>query len=648
MMVSPFVDETAKATTSSKIQNDEISSTKGSSSEDESLEKELNSGDESVSQLLSSEDEVSKEEATTSQSVDSKLSDDSYEDETEKETQLKNHDTPPVEDIIKVGACDETTETDIGTIEENESIEISDEDSINDDADNETSFENYGTPKVSSNLKLQNSADQGVGVDFSDNSEAMKSGSITYTLISVHVETFRVSNDPIINLTQIGCTTALTGGKEKGTFFQPIKPSNLEELLEKHKMEGDLLKALHITDENGKFEFRAQFEIRKRKEKNKIYAINEAEALKLFWEFLSDYKNVVLATVDEATMELVLAKLLETRPENNTVVGFTTWPKVLEHCIKFAGKDVYEEEHDLEDFYTNHCGNIKGYINALDVAQFMGKSIKRIGADFARKFATLNSESRFTKNDFIEEIVEDVRNIEPNKTAKVELNKPLTVEVFSSFRPAVSTTIGIQEMDMVELSSGSESEDSDIGIVEENLRPKKYTKRNFFQDKDLLSAKRKHPYDFPEYPVAKRPVLNFSGEPIVISSEDEDDELSLDEELPSVSATKRVGTVSSSPKYSNLKYTEELLKKNLSNIKVTKVHELDEDKEGTWLGKSTRITSGSNDNDSSELLLADDLTVDEQKLDKDEEFAVDEEKLDKDMEHVRKTFHFESSNVPLA
>ena len=53
-------------------------------------------------------------------------------------------------------------------------------------------------------------------------------------------------------------------------------------------------------------------------------------------------------------------------------------------------------------------------------------------------------------------------------------------------------------------------------------------------------------------------------------------------------------------------------------------------------------------NDSSELLLADDLTIDEQKLDKDEEFAVDEEKLDKDMEHVRKTFHFESSNVPLA
>jgi len=641
MMVSPFVDETARATTSSKIQNDEISSTKGSSSEDESLVKELDSGDESVSQILSSEDEVSKEEATTSQSVDNKLSDDSYEDEAEKETFLKNSDTPPEDEIIKVGSCNETTESDIGTIEGNESIEISDEDSTNDDADNETSFENYGSAEVASNINLTNCALQEVSMDSSNKSEVMKSGSITYTLISVHVETFRVSNDPNINLTQIGCTTALTGGKEKDTFFQPIKPSNLEELLEKHKMEGDLLKALHMTDENGKFEFRAQFEIRKRKEKNKIYAINEPEALKLFWEFLSDYENVVLATVDEATMELVLAKLLENRPDSNTVIGFTTWPKVLEHCIKFAGEDVYEDEHDLEDFYTNHCGNIKGYINALDVAQFMGKSIKKLGADFARKFATLNSQSqKFSKNDFIEEIVEDVRNIEPNKTAKVELIKPLTVEVFSSFRPAVSTTIGIEEMDMVELSSGSESEDSDIGIVEENLRAKRYTRRNSIHDKDLLSAKRKHPYDFPEYPVAKRPVLNFSGEPIVISSDDEDDDLTLDEELSSVSATKSVGTVSSSQKFSNLKYTEEMLKKNLTNIRVTKVHELDEDKEGAWLGKSTSITS---DKDSSEMLLTDDFSIDEEKLDKDDEFAVDEEKLDKDMEHVRKTFDFESS-----
>merc|ERR1711942_312303 len=98
---------------------------------------------------------------------------------------------------------------------------------------------------------------------------------------------------------------------------------------------------------------------------------------------------------------------------------------------------------------------------------------------------------------------------------------------------------------MVELSSGSESEDSDIGIVEENLRAKRYTRRNFIQDKDLLSAKRKHPYDFPEFPAAKRPVLNFSGEPIVISSDDDDDddedgedEITLDEDLPSVSASK--------------------------------------------------------------------------------------------------------------
>merc|ERR1712142_345416 len=240
------------------------------------------------------------------------------------------------------------------------------------------------------------------------------------------------------------------------------------------------------------------------------------------------------------------------------------------------------------------------------------------------------------------EIVEDVRNIEPNTIANVEPNKPLTVEVFSSFRPAVSTTIGIQEMDMVELSSGSESEDSDIDIVEENPKPRHFKRKSSIQDRDLLAAKRKHPYDFPEYPSAKRPVFTFTGDPIVISSdeEEENEEITLDEELPSIPTTKGL---SSRLHVLKVKYTEEMLKKNFSSIRVTKL----QDNEGEGAGLEKPSSNEERIKLSNEQVLADEFTVDEDKLEKDEEYSVDEDKLEKDLEHVRKTYNFDSSSVSL-
>merc|ERR1712142_1159226 len=218
-----------------------------------------------------------------------------------------------------MGIADEDTVNDKNSkidnlhIQQSESIEIiSDEElSSENDTEKEAFAENYdiheeelshsviGEQAICQNTKTINQSEETIGE------------SLVYTLVSVHIETFRVSNEPAISLSQIGCTTTLTGGGEKETFFQPIKPFKLEDLLEKHKMEGDLLKALHMTDENGKFEFRAQFEIRKRKEKNKIYAITEGEAVKKLWDYLGEFKNVVLATVDENTLEIILAKLME-------------------------------------------------------------------------------------------------------------------------------------------------------------------------------------------------------------------------------------------------------------------------------------------------------------------------------------------------
>ena len=457
----------------------------------------------------------------------------------------------------------------------NDSIMISDAESSEDEAEKEALLEEY-SDTVEDATKPDLNRTNSVKTDSRSKHEKPN---IEYTLVCVHIETFRVSNDPSISLSQVGCTTALnTGEKEKETFFQPVKPSRLEHFLGNYKMEGDLLKALHMTDENGRFQFRAQFEI-KRKEKNKVYAISEKEALGELTKYLDSFENVILFAVDEETLEIILGKLAQFRQEKALpVAGFTTWPKVLEHCQNFAGKNISEEESDLEDFYSQHCGRVAGYITALDVANFLRKSVKKLGAEYARKFGLNNPQKRFSRNDFINEIVEDIDNIRTNTAGKIELNKPLTVEVYSSFRPAVSTTIGIEQMDTIELSSGDESEDSDIDIVGENLKPKNYTKRKSIEDSELISAKRKHPYDFPEYPTSKRPFLNFSGDTIVISSDEEDDEMTLDEE---VLPPKTSGF--SIPK--SLDAMEDLLHRNYTSIRLTKV------KEGSWLGKSNSTSS---------------------------------------------------------
>ena len=196
-----------------------------------------------------------------------------------------------------------------------------------------------------------------------------------FTLICVHLDKFSVSNEGSYTISQIGASTALSGGRET-TFFRPVKPHNLEHYLENYKMEGDLLKALHITEsDKGKFEFRAQFEI-KRKEKNKIYCSSEEEALKGIREFIRKFENVILFGIDKETIESLLTKI--DFEEDNPVKGYMTWSSVLKHSTTYLGKKSYDSDLDLEDFYSEHCGKVAGYINTLDVSTFLEKSIKKL------------------------------------------------------------------------------------------------------------------------------------------------------------------------------------------------------------------------------------------------------------------------------
>ena len=78
----------------------------------------------------------------------------------------------------------------------------------------------------------------------------------SYQFLFVHIETFNSNKSSSTHLTQIGCSA---GSSE---FLCAIKPSGLARYLDRFKLGGDLLKALHMTrEEDGTFQFRSQFEI---------------------------------------------------------------------------------------------------------------------------------------------------------------------------------------------------------------------------------------------------------------------------------------------------------------------------------------------------------------------------------------------------
>ena len=102
------------------------------------------------------------------------------------------------------------------------------------------------------------------------------------------------------------------------------------------------MKALHITESsNGKFEFRAQFEI-KRKEKNKIYCSTEEEAREDVRKYLKQFENVVLVGVDRDTV----LTLLRTVNEDGSVPvkGIITWGDVLTLSSGYIGADVFQSD----------------------------------------------------------------------------------------------------------------------------------------------------------------------------------------------------------------------------------------------------------------------------------------------------------------
>ena len=127
----------------------------------------------------------------------------------------------------------------------------------------------------------------------------------TYSVICIQIELFRSSKSGSMELTQIGAIAWQRGSEE---FFQAINIPGLHHYLDEYKLGGDILKALHMSREDGGiFQFRSQFEIVE--ENEKIFCVDEKRALKDFLYFLDRYPNSILIGVDENSISVLVRKL---------------------------------------------------------------------------------------------------------------------------------------------------------------------------------------------------------------------------------------------------------------------------------------------------------------------------------------------------
>ena len=298
----------------------------------------------------------------------------------------------------------------------------------------------------------------------------------TRRIVTVHIK--RVKLDQIY-LSQIGC--AVVGSDQ--TFFKAIKPSGLETFLSDNQMDADVLKAMHMVEQdNGGFEFREKMELTEQQEK-KEFCVTEEEAMRDFSLFLRGFTNVTLMAIDEQTIKILLE-----RNKKIKVKHFTTFQDILgEHMPEKAGTE-------LEDFFSEFCSadQIKSYSTAADISYYLKKvflkctersfvdvATKRVRQVLEKleegeidmekvlagkkslKDGTLDEKMMILlKDDFLQERSNFIRSIGENER-KVE-TKNVLFEMFDSFRPSVSTSISGRKMRSEIINSDSESEDDDF------------------------------------------------------------------------------------------------------------------------------------------------------------------------------------------
>ena len=178
---------------------------------------------------------------------------------------------------------------------------------------------------------------------------------------------------------------------------------------------------------------------------------------------LDGRQNVVLVGVDEESLLTVIGKLGLYNPAVDLpLTGLTSWPRVLRYAANVIKKGFkVNSEMDLEDFYSANYKDVTGYISALDVAKFLSSSIKRLYHHCEKQYDNNVKGRRLAREDFFENIKEKVENMKSAKVTAAVTGGDMSVEVFSSFRPEVSTKIGLEYMETLSLDSSDDEDDKD-------------------------------------------------------------------------------------------------------------------------------------------------------------------------------------------
>ena len=255
----------------------------------------------------------------------------------------------------------------------------------------------------------------------------------------------------------------LTNNKEneyKKAFFRAVEPCR--NILDSYKYDGDLLQSFHMTESEGSFLFRKQFDVTAKK----IMCKKEPDALSDFLNFLETHKRCFLISIDEETIAILISKLQKSFPgrlENLKIKGFTYWRR----SLRKLDLPQVELEENIND-------GAPTFFNALTIAKVLKAA-----------FYKIIRSAKVDKNVFsLYHHCLSIRKLKsPHRHRVKSCKEEIVIDISSSYRN-ISSCITGRKLQQVVLDSDSETEAC------EKLPVNKPKDKEYFEPVDKIKSER--------------------------------------------------------------------------------------------------------------------------------------------------------------
>ena len=180
-------------------------------------------------------------------------------------------------------------------------------------------------------------------------------------------------------------------------FFDAVKPSGCNKILDHYKLHGDLLHAFHMTREDDKktYVFRRQFDVTAKKEVcRSVYNVLED-----FLDFLN--KPCVLVGTEEQTVPILINKMKKLLPAKfgkveKNLEGFSYWKRMLRHMKM--------KEVEVGEYYQNIPQmNLAPFLRAHEVAMILKISFEHVLLNSNKSNFSMKRHCRYMKDLNMEE-----------------------------------------------------------------------------------------------------------------------------------------------------------------------------------------------------------------------------------------------------